>query len=54
MRISNAEEAKVKRCGDGDWGMFRKIQDLEQTLPMDNIRFENRWLWKMTNRAMLA
>jgi len=34
--------------------MPRKIQDLEQGLPMDNIGFKNEWLWKMTNMAMLA
>jgi hypothetical protein len=34
--------------------MVRKIQDLEQSLPMDNIGFRNWWLWKMTNMAMLA
>ncbi|MHC4174926.1 MAG: hypothetical protein ACYS9C_02370 [Planctomycetota bacterium] len=44
MRISNVEEAKGKRGSEGDRGMFRKIQDLEQTLPMDSIGFENRWL----------
>jgi hypothetical protein len=54
MRISNVEEAKGKRGGEGDWGMFRKIQDLEQGMSMDSIGFENRWLWRMTNMAMLA
>jgi hypothetical protein len=35
-------------------GIFRKIQDLQYGLPMDNIGLRNGWLWKMTNPAILV